>query len=306
MPQVYFNSCYQSAHAVQELAVALNSCLREYKRLKERLGDHLSGVVTAKVLAETLVSTVPANLGEVVSFLPRDMRQYAYSLFRKYPLEDYLIVPEEVEDDLGQNDYFLVVETVSYPAFDLKLVHSLKGVSMTLNTGVDLAKDHLEVVCHVPEGVDFVDNLYGETSNTDRLALKIETDIAAELPVFEKLLFEFGEPHVNERFEKQFSAFSKDVQDVILREVTGAKDRPLPGTFDADDALVKQLKGEQAKKYNLRELRVHQPKAVRLYFAELEGEIYLASVMKKPSDKTQSNHINTAAGTVGRMVAERE
>ena len=246
----------------------------------------------------------PIYLSAAAAALNREERRYFYSVFNKYPLADWISIPAEVQDEVIEHYYLLRVEGVNHGALNLKMIHSLGCIAMTLNTHEDIAVDQLVLFREDAKEEHLVDNLYGDTSNTARLATVIGAAIAEALPIYDRLLYEFGDCICDERFRKQFLGFPLAIQRIIIDEVMKAKDRGLQTPFAVDNDLIKRCRLSKVYSFKLCELRIHEPVGVRLYFAEIEGKMYLASVLPKPASKVQTNDINNAAASVNRMLVQ--
>lgn len=88
-----------------------------------------------------------------------------------------------------------------------------------------------------------------------------------------------GNSTMTKNFEKSYYSLSSDAQKSIQDEFEKAASRNLVTRFYPDTKIIKEV--SSSNKCKVLELRVYQPVALRVYFDEIEGTVYLASIEQK-------------------------
>jgi hypothetical protein len=109
---------------------------------------------------------------------------------------------------------------------------------------------------------------------------------------FDKLKETLGKCIFEESFIKDFNKTAVGVQESIIQEFDKAKRRNLITPFYPDTKIIKDV---TQKNFNCKvmELRVYQPVALRVYFSELNGIVYISSIEQK-SNADQNSDITKA------------
>ncbi|WP_276345608.1 hypothetical protein [Daejeonella sp. JGW-45] len=113
---------------------------------------------------------------------------------------------------------------------------------------------------------------------------------------FEKLILFIGEAITTKNFEKTYQSLAKDVQNSIYEEFNKAANRHLATRFYPDTKIIKDV--SISNKCTVLELRVYHPVALRVYFNEINGLVYLASIEQK-SNPNQNEDIQKAEKLLG-------
>jgi hypothetical protein len=276
--------------------------LPEYRTIRQKYTHNVDGIVTSKMPGNIVLSADGFTLKNCIEGLAdRDLRQYAFAVFGKYPVEEHFFALDE--DDLLENNYYITIGSTGYDALNAMLVQKSGGILFSLALHDDLKSD----VIPIRDKSDrkyFVDNLYGEAGNTACIEKKIRELLAAQSGNFDLLLLEIGNCSYPEQFKTAFNGLSGQIQKAIIRCFGKARKRGGPTAFYADGDLIKDVTPSTQNSIRLCELRVFEPAAYRIYFYEAKGIVYLAMLEKKPADKVQSGQIRTAAEIVKRLAVQ--
>ena len=104
-------------------------------------------------------------------------------------------------------------------------------------------------------------------------------------------------------FEREFKDLNANLQDSIINEFIKAKQRNLKTPFSPDTKIIKDVSPKEAK-CAVMELRVYTPVALRVYFCEKGGVVYLASIEQK-SNPNQNLDIISAHKILKTMLGIR-
>jgi hypothetical protein len=274
--------------------------LPEYNSIKLKYGRDIDGIVTSKMPDQIVLSEDGFTLKNCIEELPdRNLRKYAFAVFRKYPVEDYF--PSEDEDNLLNGNYQIAINNTVYDALNLKVVQENGGFVFSLALHEELKRDVL-LISNKDKETYAVPNLFGSAENTAYIEKKIQELITANAGNFEKMINEIGICLYNDQFEDSFNRISFSVQNAIIGCFQAARKRGGPTPFYADGWLVKDVTPDREKDIRLSELRIHNPVGYRVYFYETTDRVYLGLVEKKPADRVQGNQIRTAAAIIKKLV----
>lgn len=121
------------------------------------------------------------------------------------------------------------------------------------------------------------------------------------MPNFDKLLFLLGTCHYVQSFKKDFLSLSKDAQISIIEEFEKSKNRQLITPFYPDTKIIKDVSPDK-NRCKVMELRVYTPIALRVYFNESQGRVYLASIEQK-SNPDQNEDIKSAHNILHNLIS---
>ena len=301
MYKFYFNDCLPLNKSEHEISLCFQKTLREYKTIKTKYAAEVDGIITSKLTEQIVLKKDNFTLKNCIETLPdkeRELKKYAFSIFKKYPVGDHFTIKNE--DDFIVNDYFIAINNAEHEAFNLKLVQENDGVLFSLALHNDLQKNTLPI--KDKNGCEYsVLNLFGETNNTNFIDKKIQELIAGKLGNFKKLLFSIGNCSYSERFKDGFNKASAATQEAIIKHFEEARSRKGNTPFYADGVLIKDVTLEKERKIKIFELRIFKPVPYRVYFFEALNKVYLGLIEKKPNDKEQSTHIKTAASIIKQL-----
>lgn len=295
-----FNDCIPQSHSNEVTDRCLENSLKEYHKLSQLFPDEVSGIVTSNISTSVNINQSSTLYDCVCRIAERELRIYAHSVFRKYPVDSHYVFNNEAE--LIDNDFYINVGGCHYDAMHPFVVVKNQGVLFSLAVHSDICRNQLPIFKDDIKIAD-ADNLYGCDINTNYIVKVIQQSIYDKADNFNKLLIAVGKNRFSERFQKKFESFPTNVQQSIIGHFVEAKKRNLPTPFSADKDMIKDVTPEKETKIKIFELRIFEPVACRVYFYETADCIYLGSVENKPNKKTQSSHINTARSIIKELVA---
>jgi len=285
-----FNDLMPDAASNQEIMLALKSTIVEYKILKEKYPNSIDGIISCTHLSDINLSE-NLTLADILELIDnKEIKDYSYSIFTKHPIEFFL--DTDVVLDEGKDHFFLLDKT-KRDAFFIKIVSNGKDILFSLNLHPDLAKDMLTISCS--DSTSFsVDNLYGIQQNTANIERIIKKEEISKLGNLDKLKQILNNAITSKKFDNTFSKMSKEVQEAIIENFESVISYKSKG-LNIPETLLKEV---THKKDTIKELKMRDPIAKRLYFEEINGIYYLASLENKPlkdrQTKEQSSHIKNA------------
>jgi hypothetical protein len=300
MYQFCFNDCIPDTASEHSLRQCLIDTLQQYNEVKKEYPNEVDGVVTSVSIHDFILNAqLNYSLASCVSGIPdKDLRTIAYRIFTKYPIDKHY---SDIDDeDLLQNDYAITIGGTKHVAFNPVITSLNNGVLFTLGLHQDLRKNVLTVGSNTNATVD-VNNLFGLDINTTYVKDLIKQSTIGKPENFQRLLEIIGDHTISPRFKKSFDRLSSQVQIAILEHFEAAKNRNGITPFFSDNDLVKDV-SQQGIAFRVFELRIFQPVPFRVYFYEAQNKIYLAMVEKKPSDKKQDSHIDSATSIISQML----
>lgn len=286
-----FNDCFCRNNEFQLLQKHLLLTLKEYRDIKNKFPTNIEGILTDRDISSLTINE-DSNLLQLILSLNKDEKNYALSLFKKYPIESFY--PDLEVDNILDNDYLLTVDNTNYDAINAKINSLHDGFLFSLGIHDDLRKDKLEIKeRNDKEEICLIDNLFGEVINTSYNISQIEKKIHDSKVGFEKFLSLFNNPIFYDSFKAEYESLSSTLQNRIYDRMFAAKNRGLPTPFASDKDLIKDVTPEKENEIKIFELRIFEPICTRLYFHEDNKDVYLSSITKKPAKKSQSTDIKT-------------
>lgn len=140
--------------------------------------------------------------------------------------------------------------------------------------GIDFSKTKISAQKQIVDDVTYNQWNYNFSSNLDKLKLVIQNY------------------NSNPSFEKDFNNLSNNIQESIIEQFDKAKGRGFVTPFFPDTKIIKDVSPNNYK-CKVLELRVYSPTALRVYFNESNGEVYIASIEQK-NNPNQNDDINAA------------
>lgn len=212
MQLFFFNDCIPLTYNNHAILSCLQDSLLHYNELKKKYPDSIDGIVTYKEFNSQIISNQNITIAESIRQLENSLRTIAYSLFIKYPIEDYFTL---INENIITTDHSIEIDGNSFNAFNLKLVADNTGVLFTLGLNNTLRVNQLLI--NSSDGTQTpVNNLYGEKSNTDYLDALFKVDVDAKLNHFDKLIAIIGTNTFSSKFESTFRKSSKIIQETII------------------------------------------------------------------------------------------
>lgn len=307
MIRVCFNDAYKSQNAnIQDCIEALNRSLESYKTFLAAINTEIEGIFTCDMPSNIKIRKDGGEitLAEIIAGLSREARTYAYSLFTRYPLDNQFEYPDELQDELITEKFVLNIEGQDFDAFNLRVYYHFEGVLLSLGLCPELCISPL-VFTRENENTTFeLPNLFGTDENATAVAEEINERYLQEADAFTRFLNEIGDHKIEKRVETQFKGYAKVVQDVIIAHFKKAKDRGLQTPFIADGDLVKDVSDGKLRDFQVSELRIFNPIALRIYFSEYQGKVYVASICKKPPQRVQNRDIKSAHVTINKLIEQ--
>lgn len=291
-----FNDCIPKDVGQTEAIKALSDTLKEYDNVKSEFPNEVEGVFTSQQPSKIMLGS--SALIDCITQLEYDKQTIAFDAFTKHPIDKLL---ESDDDDLLENEYIIKVGDTSYDAMSAKVAADNDGILFSLGLHKDLKKNVIDIISNANATIQ-IDNLFGETKNTNYIINLIKQAIRAKLGNFEKLLEIVGNNVYSDRFERAFKKASKPIQDSVIEHFQKAIERNGYSPFYADGDLIKDV-SPQKSKYSVFELRIFSPVAYRVYFHEGTDKIYLALMEKKPPSSTQNAHIKRATRIIRELIA---
>lgn len=298
MKLFYLNHFLPKSQKTHDIIDSLDKTLREYKELKAKYDNDIDGIITNKE-KEILTLGDEITLQTCIESLPtRDLKIFAYKQFTKYPFENYFT---DIEDNIADiSEYCFNIESTNFEGFYFKIVHDKGGILFSLDLHTVLKSNIIKVSDEKNTSYD-IPNLYGHQDNTTYIETIITDTIKSKLENIDKLQSSFNFK-MSQKFINTFNKKPRSVQDEIINGFEKIRNyklnkEPIPETLLRDVTPTKELT------YNVKELKIRDPEAIRVYFYENEkGEFHLASLEKKPlkDRKTteQAIHIKNALSTI--------
>jgi len=285
-----FNDIIPSPISDQEIIVALKNTVIEYKNLKEKFPDNIDGIISSTQLNNINLNANLTLSGTLELIDNKEIKDYSFSIFTKYPIENFLDIDAVLQD---KNEHSFVLNTINKDALFIKIISNENGILFSLNLHSDLAKDSL--IINSSDSTSFsVDNLYGLKLNTDFIEEIIKNEEISKLGNLERLKQILNNPTSSKKFDNTFSKMSKEIQGLIIEGFETIISFKKNGT-NIPETLLKEV---THKNETIKELKMRDPIAKRLYFKEIDGVYYLASLENKPlkdrQTREQSSHIKNA------------
>ena len=283
----YFNECLPPNQVLEQYVVALQDTALAYVSLKKQ-HKNLDGIVTSVELNSMLMSNKGISLGDCIKKIEnQDVRRFICSWLINYPVREYL--DETInEDDLIEQSYTLSIGGTDYPATNLAIAYYNGIFLFTLGIHEDLRKNELTLVgagdkslsvCNLfsqqPENVTFVEQFIIDAENS---TLSITEQI-------DKLFG--GRVKRTKSYCQTFSKLATSNQQAILDRLKRAKELKLLD-FKVDDDIFRHTRGFDKKEnfYGpVYELRIREPKEIRIYFQYVDNVYYVLSMGGKGNDQ---------------------
>lgn len=292
-----FNDCFCKNNDFHLLQKHLLYTIKEYRDIKNRFPKNIEGILTDRDISFLTINE-NSNLLQLILSLNKDEKNYALSLFKKHPIESFY--PDLDVDSVLDNDYILTVDKINYDAINAKINSLHDGFLFSIGIHDDLKKNQLEI--KDKEDSYLIDNLFGETVNTEYNISQISKKIDESKVGFEKFLSLFKNPIFYDSFKAEYESLTTALQDRIYDRMFTAKNRDLPTPFASDKDLIKDVTPVKENQIKIYELRIFEPICTRLYFYEGNQNIYLSSITKKPAKKSQSTDIQTNISIIKSLI----
>lgn len=291
-----FNDCFCKQTDFKILQSSFIKTLIDYKTLNSSYPKNIKGILTDREIS-TLKINDESSLLDLILSLGRDEKNYALSLFKKFPVENFY--PDLEYDNILDKNYTITVNDIQYDGINAKINSLHNGFLFSLGIHEDIKKNQLELKeLNNKEEPCLIDNLFGNDQNKEYNKSQIEIKINESRKGYDKILTLFKKPIFYNRFKEEYESLSKDTQDRIYDRLDTAINRKLPTSFAADNNLIKDVTPASEKEVKIFELRIFEPVCVRLYFYEENQNVYLASIRKKPAKKSQTADIKNCVSII--------
>lgn len=300
MTVFYFNNCHPKCNDKELLSNALHNTLKEYQTLKREFTDEVDGVVSIEI--ENLQFDTH-NFKDVIEFLKeKDIRGYAFQLFNKYPLEQFLDIDNAVNDE--DTYEFIVDEDEKLDAFYLKIAFDNSSSLFSLGIHKSVTENQI-CIKDSTEGSYCLPNLFGQEDNTNFLRNLIQNEINSKQDNFKNLEQFLDSPVTSSKFKKAYNKSSNLLQKEVINSFAQVK-KLKDANENVSEVLLKNVTPAAENDIEVFELKIREPQVMRLYFTEHEGKRFLASFEQKPLKDTrtnqQSDHIKSAISMLKQMI----
>lgn len=283
----YFNECLPRNQVVEQYASALQNTATAYASLRKKY-PFLEGVVTTVEWNSVMLNEAGVGLGDCMAKIENHaVRTLIFSWFVNYPVRQYF--DESIcEDELIEQSYTLSVAGDAFPATNLAIAHNNGTFLFTLGVHADLCKNELALI-GVRGQTRSVYNLY---SNDDKNIAFIEqflSDIEASgLSISTQIdkLFNGRVVRTN-AYKQSFDKLGVANQQAILDRLKRAQNLGLID-FKVDNDIFRHTSGydKKEKRYGpVYELRVREPKEIRIYFQYIDNKYYVLSMGGKGTNQ---------------------
>lgn len=301
MHKFYYNECIPSISNIEEFKKLFCQTLIEFNKVRTNIEGIMPAVITEKLPSHTKIGT-DFTLEDVLETIEdRILKRIAFSYFNKYPIQNYFNLTEEQINILLEKEYIYAHDETKFDATNLAIVSLNNGILFTAPVNANLTKHHLEIESSVDKKDNLsVNNLFGNSINTDFIQNFIKFSNAQRLSKLELLKYSIGNVVLSSSFEKDFLSLKSELQDSIIDCFDKAKGRGLVTNFHPDTKIIKDVTPSKAK-CKIYELRVYSPVALRVYFNESSEKVYVSSVELK-SNPNQSEDISKAHSLMYKMI----
>ena len=296
-----FNDIIPSLISNEGIISALKKTVEEYKILKEEYPDNIDGIISSTQLNNINLNENLTLANGLELLDNKEIKDYSFSIFTKYPIDNFLDIDTVLAEG---NEHQFVLDTINKDALFIKIISNENGILFSLNLHSDLAINSL--VINSSDNTTFaIDNLYGNELNTEYIREIIRENELSKLGNLDKLKKILNEPISSKKFENSFNKVSKEIQDIIIEGFSTIIQNKKEGK-NTLETLLKDVTPEKEKKITIKELKVRDPIAKRIYFSENEGKFYLASLENKPlkdrQTREQRSHIKNGISILKELI----
>lgn len=291
--QFFLNEIFPNSILIQDAINAIQKTVKEYNNLYRNFPNDVEGIVTTTDINNIKLSK-DINLSDCLNgIVDRILKGFAYSLFIKHPIDDYSDVNIFLEENI---EYHLILEENKIDAMYVKLAFNTDGILFSLKLHNDFAKDSLKIIASDDSTFE-IDNLYGDSNNTKYIKNAIQKDIESRAGNFERLKLILDKFVFSTKFTKEFESVSREVQEAVIEGFRFIKECKNNNT-NIEETILRDVTPPKENEISLKELKLRKPIPKRIYFSEIDGKYYIASLEKKPlkdgKSKEQDNHIKSA------------
>lgn len=283
----YFNECLPQNQVVDQLAVALKETAMAYAYLKNR-HPSLEGIVSTLHWNSIVLNDAGITLGDCIKNISdRSVRNLICSWLVHYPVHAFL--DETInEADLVEQSYTVSIAGKDHPATNLAIACNNGAFLFSLGIHADLRKNELTLVGEGDKILPVCNLFSNEQANVASVEQFIYEAEDSSLSITEKIDRLLGGRV--KRTKAYIQAFNKQglaLQQAIFDRLKRAKDLNLLD-FQVDDDIFRHTKGydKMEKTYGaVYELRIREPKEIRIYFQYVDNTYYVLSMGWKGTDQ---------------------
>lgn len=283
----YFNECLPQNQVVDQLAVALKETAMAYAYLKNR-HPSLEGIVSTLHWNSIVLNDAGITIGDCIKNISdRSVRNLICSWLVHYPVHAFL--DETInEADLVEQSYTVSIAGKDHPATNLAIACNNGAFLFSLGIHADLRKNELTLVGEGDKILPVCNLFSNEQANVASVEQFIYEAEDSSLSITEKIDRLLGGRV--KRTKAYIQAFNKQglaLQQAIFDRLKRAKDLNLLD-FQVDDDIFRHTKGydKMEKTYGaVYELRIREPKEIRIYFQYVDNTYYVLSMGWKGTDQ---------------------
>jgi hypothetical protein len=290
MEKFYFNNeCLIGVFTKKDFDISFKNTLEQFKEVIEK-PNVAKGIVTEKLPSLLKLTDSYTLLDAIDNIQDKALKRLAFYYFRRYPIDEDVDIDDE---SLFEKNYSIKLGDDTVETFYLPYISIAKGYLFTIQIHDDLKSHQLELI----ENNDFsnklkIDNLYGEVENTIVINLIIDEVGKVKLSTLEKVKSIIDEVKSTKSFDRDFLKLSLIEQESILTLFETVKKENYLFPIKPDKHKIKEVTLDKTT-INIYELRVFNPKALRVYFS-FHKKVLLIGLLGTKSSGNQDNDIATA------------
>ncbi|MCM1372600.1 MAG: hypothetical protein NC113_03030 [Bacteroides sp.] len=286
MIYAYFNDCLPRNLSIQAYANALEQTARGFRHLHANHPQYknvLGGIITNSEKSMHLLDGNAITLEQCIRKInDKDIRNLLIAWTANYPETSFF--QEEVDEEAILNeDYHLNFDDDRQNAINLILAKYNGAFLFSLNLHPILGVNEVSVQGN--NNNVLVNNLYGDKKvNTDFIARIIKEAHNRTLDTHLQIESILQNVVKHNAYDSEYSKLSNIEQTAILERWKEASVKKLLNHFMPDDDIIKKTEGPQKQEKRLGpvyELRVRQPRELRIYFQYVEATYYLLDIKDK-------------------------
>jgi len=311
MQKFYFNECIPHGSNINSFNELFCNTLTSFDELSKKHSFIEKAVVTEKLPSDISIGQI-GTLHEIINKIDnKDLRNVAFSYFNRYPIGEHFDLEEEAIDEILEKNFIVEFNGKEIDAMNLAMVGLNNGFLFTTATHPSLQENLIYPTPKNSGQSIQIFNLHGDRSLKDTPDLQqpntlfienkvIENEISNK-NLFEQLIAVLGNCVYSTNFEREFYKLRVIEQTSVIDEFKKAKERNLASPFYPDTKIIKDVTPDQSNKCSIYELRVYTPTAIRIYFSETKGKVFVSKIGYKASPD-QSTEIRNAQSTLNKMI----
>ncbi len=290
MEKFYFNNeCLSGVFTKNEFDISFKKTLEQFKEVVEK-PNVAKGIVTEKLPSLLKLTDSYTLLDAIDNIQDKALKRLAFYYFRRYPIDEDVDIDDE---SLFEKNYSIKLGDDTVETFYLPYISIAKGYLFTLQIHDDLKAHQLELIEN-NDSADklLINNLYGEVDNTKIVTSIIEEVGTVKLSTLEKVKSIIEEVKSLKSFDRDFFKLSVIEQESVLTLLETVKKENYLFPIKPDNDKIKEVTLDKTT-IEIYELRIFNPKALRVYFS-FNGKVLLFGLLGSKSSGNQGNDIKTA------------